>query len=79
MVVNEDPAEDLRQEVFYHTIAPPKENFYSAGSAPFPNLSRILLRLLTDVMDDDVYYELYDMSGRLPEGETIRHLPLDAP
>ena len=67
-VVNEDPEADY-EEIFYSpTIAIRKENFYSGKEVlrVFPNPFLDYLEVtFTDVMDDDVYYELYDMSGRL--------------
>ncbi|MCB0613105.1 MAG: T9SS type A sorting domain-containing protein, partial [Phaeodactylibacter sp.] len=79
-VVNEDPAEDY-EEVFYSpTIALRKENFYSGREVlrVFPNPFQDFIEVtFTDVMDDDVYYELYDMSGRLArKGKQLATGPL---
>lgn len=67
-VVNEDTDEGY-EEIFYSpTIALRRENVYSGKEVlrVFPNpFNGFVEATFTDVLDEDVFYELYDMSGRL--------------
>lgn len=67
-VVNEDPEEGYEAIFYSPTIAIRRENFYSGKEVQnvFPNPFNGFIEVtFTDVMDDEVFYELYDMSGRL--------------
>ncbi|MCB9263630.1 MAG: T9SS type A sorting domain-containing protein [Lewinellaceae bacterium] len=67
-VVNDGAVEGEEDAFYSSTIAIRKESFYSGKEVlrVFPNpFGAYIEATFTDVMDDDVFYELYDMSGRL--------------
>lgn len=67
-VVNEDPEEGY-EDIFYSpTIALRRESFYSGREVlrVFPNpFDGVVEATFTDILEEEVFYELYDMSGRL--------------